>query len=1044
MEQKNKYWKGIEQLNNTPEYVQTKRNEFSEGLPLDEVISEKDFELSSNRRDFLKFFGFSVSAVALAACNNAPIKNAIPYVVKPEQITPGIPNYYASTCSACSSGCSVLVKTREGRPIKIEGNEESPLFQGGVCAQGHASILSLYDVERFKNAYVGGTESNWETLDKEVKAGLAKAQNIRIVSGTVNSPSIKKAVADFAVKYPSAKHVVYEPVSYSALIEANKQAFGKAVTPGFRFDKAKAIVGFNADFLGTWISPVEYTKQYSKNRRLTKENPTMSRHIQFESLLTITGSSADVRVPVKPSEEGAILISLYNKIASMAGAPALSNAQNIEKAGNIIATAAKELWANKGASLVICGTNNIDHQLIVAAINSLLGNVGSTVDLDNYSNQKAGNDSEFDNLVKEMNAGTVDAVIFYNTNPAYSYSNAKAFADGVKKLSLSVSTATSWDETAKLVKYIAPDNHYLESWGDAEPKVGYFGLVQPTISPVFKTRQVVESLLTWADVNTDAYSYIRENWKSAILPLSGGASFDSFWNKSLHDGYFVAPEKATQAYTNASNLGNVTNAALTAYTAGKGKIELSLYSSVALRDGKEANNPWLQELPDPISSVVWDNYLAISKNIADDLKLENFDLVNIKAGNATLENVPVLIQPGQPNNTASIALGYGRTVTGKVGKDVGLNAFVLTASNNGQTGYTVSGINIEKGKGNRELAQTQTHNYIEGREIIKEASLSDYIKDPLAGNHDHHGSLRDKDGKLVSLWAERDSKGHKWGMVIDMNACTGCGSCVVSCNAENNVPVVGRKEVLTRREMHWMRIDRYYSFKNKEGKTSNKEKDINKNVEDFENISVAFQPLMCQQCSHAPCESVCPVLATVHSSEGLNQMTYNRCVGTRYCANNCPYKVRRFNWFRYNDNDNFDFHFNNDLGKMVINPDVTVRTRGVMEKCTFCVQRIQAGKLKAKVENRSVQDGDIKTACQQSCPANAIIFGDMNDANSEVAKAMKNERGYHLLEELNVQPSVNYLTKIRNVEGSLVAEEHHAAAHGAEHKEEEHKTEAAH
>ncbi|MBX7206382.1 MAG: TAT-variant-translocated molybdopterin oxidoreductase [Bacteroidia bacterium] len=1037
MDNKNKYWKGLEQLNNSPEFVQTKRNEFSEGLPLDEVINEKDFELSSNRRDFLKFFGFSVSAVALAACNNAPIKNAIPYVVKPEEITPGIPNYYASSCGACSAGCSILVKTREGRPVKIEGNEDSPVFKGGVCASGHASLLNLYDIERLKNAFVGGKESSWDTLDKEVKAGLAAAKNIRIVSGTVNSPSIKKAIADFTTKYPSTKHVVYEPISISALIEANKQAFGKAAVPGYRFDKAKVIVGFNCDFLGTWISPVEYTKQYSSNRRLTKENPVMSRHIQYESLLTITGSSADIRMPVKPSEEGAILISLYNKIAALAGAPAISGAQNMEKAGNMIETTAKELWAAKGASLVVCGTNNLDNQLIVNAINTLLGNIGTTVDFDNYSNQKAGSDAEFATFVSEMNSGAVDAVIFYNSNPAYSYADSKAFESGLKKVQLSVSTSSTWDETSKMVKYAAPDSHYLESWGDMEPKAGYFGLIQPTISTVFKTRMALESFLKWSDNNTDAYTYIQNNWKSAILPLANGE-----WNKSLHDGYFMVAEKAAQTYSNSASLANVTNAAYQNYTANKDKVEVTLYSSVALRDGADANNPWLQELPDPISSVVWDNYVAISKNLADKLGIEDNDLVNIKTKKGSIDGLPALIQPGQPNNTASVALGYGRMVKGNTGKEmVGKNAFGLTALVNGQISYTLGDVTIEKAGGNRELARTQTHHYIEGRAIIKEASLSDYIKDPLAANHDHHGNLRDKDGKLITLWEERDAKGHKWGMVVDLNACTGCGSCVVSCSAENNVPVVGRQEVLVRREMHWMRIDRYYSFKNKEGQTSTKEKDIHKNVTDFENIKVAFQPVMCQQCGHAPCESVCPVLATVHSSEGLNQMTYNRCVGTRYCANNCPYKVRRFNWFRYNDNEKFDFHFNNDLGKMVINPDVTVRTRGVMEKCTFCVQRIQAGKLKAKTENREIKDGDIKTACQQSCPANAIVFGDMFDANSEVSKLLKNERGYHMLEELNVQPSVNYLTKIRNVEGTLLEGDGHATAKHEEHKAEETHTE---
>ncbi len=1032
MENKNKYWKGLEELNNDPKFVAGKKNEFAQGIPLEEVLTDSDGELQSNRRDFLKYFGFSISAVALAACNRTPVKNAIPYIVKPENITPGVPNWYATTCGACSTGCSILVKTREGRPVKIEGNSESPVFKGGVCATGHASILGLYDNERLKAPRSGNNESTWKAVDADITKALASAKNIRIVTNTITSPSTKKAIAEFAAKYPSTKTVGYEAISYAALIEANRVAFGKAVVPSYNFDKANVIVSFGADFLGTWISPVEYTKGWAKNRKA--ENKKMSRHLHFESNLSLTGSNADYRFPIKPSMEGAVLLSIYNKVAAASGAPTF-NVPTIELAVNSVDLAAKELIAAKGQSLVVSGSNNLDNQLLVAAINGLLGNIGTTIDLDNYSNQASGNDAAFEAFVAEMESGAVDAVIFYNTNPAYSYYNADRFKKALAKVGTTISTNASTDETGELCKFQTPDNHYLESWNDAEPKVGYFGLTQPTITNVFDTRQAQESLLTWAGNTTDFYTYVKNNWQSSIL-MAG----EEAWNKALHDGFYVATPKAVSTATAAPLSSEIANRVTVNYVNNKNNTELKLYTKVGLGDGTHANNPWLQELPDPISKVCWDNYLTIGKVTADKFKLKDGDVVTLTVGNNKIEGLPVLVQPGQANSTIGLAVGYGRThgkVASHFGKGLGKNAFGLVSLENGNFKYNASdAITLTKTGDDYELAQTQTHHTIEGRNLLREASLNEYIKNPSAGNNEH--------AHIISLWEEHDSKGHKWGMAIDMNACTGCGACVVSCSAENNIPVVGRKEILNSREMHWIRIDRYYSFKDKKGVVTTKEKELDKKGDevDYENVSVMYQPMMCQHCGHAPCETVCPVLATVHSSEGLNQMAYNRCVGTRYCANNCPYKVRRFNWFKYRENDQFDFHFNNDLGRMVINPDVTVRSRGVMEKCSFCVQRIQAGKLKAKIENRAMVDGDVKTACQQSCPADALVFGDMNDENSEISKLFKNERKYVLLEEYNVQPSVGYLTKIRNVNEPIAGEqkapvkheEHHESAKTTEHE----------
>ncbi|HYG14807.1 MAG TPA: TAT-variant-translocated molybdopterin oxidoreductase [Bacteroidia bacterium] len=1037
MENKTKYWKGLEELNREPGFVQANKNEFAEGLPLDEVFSENNMSLSSNRRDFLKFFGFSVSAVALAACNKAPVKNVIPYVVKPEEVNPGIPNWYASTYE----GLPVLVKTREGRPIKIEGNTKG-YAGGGVDASGQASVLGLYDSERLDVPTKGGQPSNWKTVDGEIAGKLASIAAaggaIRLVTGTVNSPSMLAAISEFTAKYPTTQHVTYDAISYSGIIEANKMCFNKPVVPQYKFDQAKVIVSFGADFLGNWISSTEFTYQWAKNRRLLNGEKEISKHYQFESLLSITGSKADIRMPHKPSQQGGVVIALYNQIAKLAQRDAISSGA-VELGGNSIANAAKDLWANRGKSLVVCGSNDPNVQCIVNGINELLGSYGTTIDLDNYSKQYAGTDAAFETFVNELTSGTAKGVIFCGVNPAYTYHDTAKIENGIKKLELSVAIACGVDETAKLCTYVCPDNHYLESWGDNEVKAGYYTFTQPTIDRVFDTRQSLESILVWAGNSTTAYDYIKNNWQA-----KQAAGFS--WNESIQNGIYAAPAQSAQAYLTTVSMSQM--AANIAKPASD--IEFIAYESAHMRDGRDANNPWLQELPDAISKVTWDNYASISKFNADKLDVKEGDTVNISVGNLKLENVPVLIQPGQARDTVAIALGYGHKTGGKVATEAGgFNVFPARSYKNNFINNTAAGVKIEKSAKSYELARTQTHHSIEGRDLVKEASLSAWQKDPSANNHDHHQLIKNpkKNDQFYTLWEEHDNRGHKWGMAIDLNTCTGCGSCIVSCSAENNVPVVGRDEVRRRREMHWIRIDRYYRFMpqtpnpddQQAGRGFTKAGDLGIGETDgytdeehkdwFDHVSVSHQPMLCQHCGHAPCETVCPVLATTHSNEGLNQMTYNRCIGTKYCANNCPYKVRRFNWFRYNDNDKFDYYMNNDLGKMVLNPDVTVRTRGVMEKCSFCIQRIQYGKLQAKLQNRKVMDGEIKMACQQSCASGAIVFGDLKDPNSEISRLYRNQRAYHLLDELNTQPAIVYMTEIRNNDyPSASSQQDHAKA----------------
>mgnify|MGYP000695753419 CR=1 FL=1 len=1063
MAKKQLYWKGEDELLRTKEFLASQKSEFNEPLPLDEVFSENNLGLSGNRRDFLKFFGFSVAAVSLAACNSTPVRNAVPYLVKPEEITPGVANYYNSTCGACSTGCGVTVKTREGRPIKVDGNVNSPVSGGGLCATGQASILSLYDTERLDSpAKVSGkaiAKTDWATVDGEIGKQLADIQaaggRIAIISGTIHSPSSLAVINDFKTKFTNTSHITYDAVSYSGILLANRDSFGRQVIPSYKFDKANVIVSFGADFLGTWISPVEYMRAWSAKRKVEGASK-IARTFVFESNLSLTGSNADYRFPMKSSFEAVYVTSLYNALAKKAGVAELPMAKSGELAGNAISKSADALWNEKGNSLVVSGSNDPKIQSVINGINIMLGNYGNTIDLDNYSNQFKGIDQDMAQFANDLNSGVYQAVIFWGANPVYSSPLASTIESALKKTRLSISFAGTADETALHCQYIAPDHHYLESWGDAEPKAGVFQLMQPTISPVFNTRQAQESLLTWAGLVTKPekdplankgiynqkasaspyYLYIKGKW--AAMGVSGDEAF----NKALHDGVHVAPSKASTIPA----MGLVMSSLVSDLEKTVGKkedIDLVLYQNVAVKDGSLSNNPWLQETPDPISKVTWDNYVSLPKALAESKGISMGDTVNITVGKITLKDMPVVVQPGQSNGTVGLAVGYGRK--GKYGEKgefdkIGQNAYPFLSMQNGTYNYVINGVKLEKASAKYELAQTQTHHTIEGRDIVRETVFEDYKQNPKSGN--------DKPAPhLYTLWETKEYKkegapNHHWAMAIDLNACTGCSACIVSCHIENNVPVVGRAEVRRRREMHWLRIDRYYTFENRkgtdykaelflerdfEGKKVTKETGLkamdkieseNKNADylHWENVKVVHQPMMCQHCGQAPCETVCPVLATTHSTEGLNQQTYNRCIGTKYCANNCPYKVRRFNWFRYNDSDRFDFHFNNDLGKMVINPDVTVRTRGVMEKCSMCVQSIQAGKIKAKRERRKLTDGEVKTACQRACPANAIVFGDVNDENSEVYKLFRNERSYRVLEELNTQTAVKYLLKVRDID----------------------------
>jgi len=982
-----KYYRSIE------EYKEIIRSKNGGKLPVKEPepefstegLSEDEKTGRSTRRDFLKILGFTASYAALASSCEMPVRKAIPYLNQPEEVKPGIANFYASSYYDGHEYCSILVKTREGRPIKIEGNNLSAVTKGGTSARVQASVLSLYDTARLQGPMKDKSGIEWETVDDEIVSKLNEIRvaggNITLLTNTVISPSTKKAIEGFISAYPGTEWIQYDNISYSAIDDANEANFGLRAIPSYHFDKAEVIVGFNADFLGNWLSPVEYTKQYSRSRSLMNGNDVLSKHIQYESYMSLTGSNADARVSIRPSDELVVLLNLYNELA---GEAQMEKVQVRKSPVDVIAVA-EELKEHMGRSLVVSGTNDFHIQSTVNAINYLLGNYGETIDLNNTFNLYKGDDQEMEQLTLRMESGDVDALICYGVNPVYDFVSAKRFTGGMKNVGLTVSFSPVMDETASLCQYVLPDNHYLESWNDAEPKKNHFSLYQPTIPKIFNTRQAQQSMLIWGGSKKDYLGFMKSFWKENIFTQQNLiSSFDHFWNQCVHDGIYALPaEEQVQPAFAPQDLteGN---------TATHDGWELVIYEKMSLGDGRNANNPWLQEMPDPISSAVWDNYVCIAPSDAEELGLKNEDVVLVD-GDIKL---PVYVQPGQAKRTIGIACGYGRTSAGRVADGIGKNVFHLQEVKNGYRQLAGKKISFEQVAGETyPLALTQVHNTMEGRAIVRETTLEEWKKDPKSGNEMHKDILE----LNLSLYEVPDFDGYHWGMAINLNACTGCGACVIACQAENNVAVIGKEEVKNRRIMHWIRIDRYYS-------------------DEADNPEVTHMPVMCQHCDNAPCENVCPVAATPHSNEGLNMMAYNRCIGTRYCMNNCPYKVRRFNWFEYSDNEEFPYNFSNEQEKLVLNPDVTVRSRGVVEKCSLCTQRIQDVKLKAKLENRTIREGELKTACQQACPGDAIVFGDMNDKNSEISKLLVNPRTYQLLEQLHTLPSVSYVTKVRNID----------------------------
>ena len=972
------------------------------------------------RRDFLKYVGFSTAAAAIAAGCEVPLKKVIPYVNKPADLVPGVSNYYATTFVSGSDVIPVVAKVRDGRPIKIEGNELSTITNGGTSARVQASVLDLYDTARLRYPLADGKEvSSLEAFDKMVGDAIA-GSTVALLTPTITSPTTKQIITEFLAKYPGSRHVQYDGISYSGILTANEATYGKRAIPSYNFGKAKVLVSLGADFLGTWINPVEYQRGYSSLRKINEKNPEMSKHYQFESMLSMTGSNADERFTHKPSEVGAVAAGI---LSALSGQGVTGVSDSVKKG---IEKAAKDLAANKGAGLVVSSSNNTSVQTIVNAINEAIGANGTTINWAAPLLTKQGIDSDMATLVADMDGGKISTLLIYDCNPSYDYFDAAKFTAALKKVKISVSFNERMDETTEQVKYVLPANHYLESWGDAEIKPGYFSMMQPTINPLFKTRQLQDTLLKWSGSATGYHDYFKNYW---VTKLGGEEGYE----KALMNGVVEAETAAGSA-----TFSNAKVAEAVAITGGKKKVgqyELVLYQKPVLGDGRQANNPWLLETPDPITRATWDNYVILSPalgktllgvDIADRKQADTFEvhpdkpILKIKVGNQEV-TLPALIIPGMEPNTIAVAVGYGRNVkSGRATVGAGKNVYQLAL--NGDFNVTDVAIEVVKGE-TYKVAQGQTHSSYEGRvEVVKEMKLEDFKKKPDQIFEERSKELApfgglEKFDKEGTIYPKFDKPGIKWGMSIDLNSCFGCGACVVACTAENNVAVVGKSEVLRFHDMAWLRIDRYFSG----------------NPAEPDTIQTIFQPMLCQHCDNAPCENVCPVAATNHSTEGLNQMTYNRCIGTRYCANNCPYKVRRFNWADYTGADSFPHNqdqqivghlddsvlmMNDELTRMVLNPDVTVRSRGVIEKCSFCVQRLQEGKLKAKKENRTLTDSDVKTACQQACAADSIVFGNVNNKDSEISTVRRenSNRLFYALEQLHVLPNVNYLAKIRNTD----------------------------
>lgn len=961
-------------------------NEDFENMPPEMKAEMK--EVSQSRRDFMKVTGMAAMGAVIAGCT-AEDRHVKPLLNRPEGITPGVAYNYASTCQGCSANCGTLMKVRDGRPIKLEGNPANPVNGNGLCATGQAQLWTLYNPDRLHNPTKGGETVEWKDLD--AAASKAVGSGTVLLTGTINGPCANDVINKFKAK--GGKHVAYDAISSYAIRKAHKQTHNTNEIPSYIFNQATVVVSFDADFLGTWINPVGFARDWATQRDLKFGRNSMSRLISLEARMSLTGANADERHRIKDSERGAVLMDLAKRLGGNFGEPGKHSL-----APEAVAKLAKELQSAGRRALVISGSRDLHEQMICNWINDKLGAYGTTIDLRRPTRQKLGDDDALAQLLKDMEGGSVKTLIVWGVNPVYDLPNGAKFKELMGKVENTIAISSHADETASECKMIAAEDDPLENWNDFEPIRGVFSLAQPGIRRLWNTRSGFISLLTWIgekDAKSGKGDYrevLKKFWEANLPP---GMS----WTQAVEAGTSGIRGEITGTHPSFNN--SVMGDTKDAGKVESAELEVVTYESYNLGDGKHAGNGWLQEMADPMSRISWTNVAFMSPATMEAQGVGEGDIVELSVEGASCK-VPTNRQPGMADGVVAVSLGYGRTKAGPIvhGRGVeedavdpdlleegihaiGGNAFPFIGAKSASlsaTGRTIK------------LAKVSTHDSQEDRPILKQTSLEQWKKNPKSGNQDEIPPVD------TTLWPRWEYKGHKWGMVVDLNSCIGCSACQVACSIENNVPVVGKDEVWYRREMHWIRIDAYYEDNDGSKYDGRKTEDVNPEV--------GFQPMMCQHCENAPCETVCPVIATSHSDEGLNVQAYNRCIGTRYCANNCPYKVRRFNWFRYE-------HHNLTMN-LVLNPDLVVRSRGVMEKCSMCAQRIYDGKREAALHDTKIEDGTITPACAQTCPTDAITFGDQNDPEHKVAKLLKDPRNYAVLAEINTRPAVTYLTKVRN------------------------------
>lgn len=1005
------YWKGFKSIQNDPEFAKAKKGE------------EKKLELNENgglsRRKFLALVGAS-AALAGVGCTDYRDKGEImPYNKMPEEISLGKPTFYASTCNLCTNSCGILVRTREGRPIKIDGNPDHPVSKGKICARGQASILDLYDPDRLQNPLRRSEsgkylKTTWDSANTEIFKALNNSQEqISIITHQINSPTTKKVLDDFQKKYKNSKVYSYELFDNSIRNKAWKKCYGSEFYPLIKWNEAKVIVSLEGDFLGNDGNKVENARLFAEGRDVENVKK-FNRLYVAEANMSLTGINADYRLKIKPELQYEFAMSILNELTrrdnlklpiSVSGFSLKSFIKGNNLKENYVKNLVNDLINNKGKAIVYAGRSLPEEtHIAVNLLNEALGNKNLYNTNESYtSNFELNSLEDFNSLVSEMKNGKINNVIHFDSNPVYHLPDNMGYKDALKKVTKVITLTESMNESSSESNLVLPINHQLEAWGDAKTRIGFYSLQQPVISPLFNTRQK-ESVILHLSKGTDEkytddlyHKYLMDNWRTNIYPgLNSKIEFKRFWYGALNDGVVLTREKKNPKY----KFDNQSLSGLAASPKKSNGFTVILKESYALGDGRQANNGWLQELPNPLIQSVWDNYASISNETAKSLSVKNNDKISIDTGNGKKE-FPIFIQPGAANNTITIDSGYGRTTVGKVGESTGFSVSGLMSKEPKFTPWIFTGAKVSKTGGTYTIVTDQeshlfekspSENIFAQRGILVEGTVNEYKKHPNylkeEREKEHH-----KSPEIYPAHKELYN-GVKWGMAIDLNKCIGCSDCIVACNAENNVPIVGKEQMEKDRRMQWLRIDKYYSGS-------------------YDEPIVSTQPMLCQQCDDAPCENVCPVAATTHSDDGLNQMVYNRCVGTRYCANNCPYKVRRFNYFDFRDHFK-DGYQKEEVFDLVYNPEVTVRSRGVMEKCTFCIQRIMEEKASAIREDRKIIGANVKTACQESCPTNAIKFGDINAKDSEFAKYRNHELGYYALEEVNTKPNVTYIAKLRN------------------------------